>query len=372
MVLDPTWSLNRVYIANLPGLDIPDGVKGKTAYELVSAEALARLVRQQVTALQLEPNQSDHALRLGFDVCLQSDTPSIRAAANEVARTIGRSFGYVLLTLKRGDQVNRDARPEWTAVHWERWSGITRVWLGGGLVSGNLGPHIAHCASQVMQENGVDDYVIRVSPYGAALPLVGAARYVPPGADSAAVLDFGSTVIKCAWVTCQNNQIVELCRLPEQAVRRTSISAHYETALEQATGLIDGMVATIFKTWMNARRIGFSPSRTIPMSVAAYVQDGKPLTGIYGRANLVTDNLARELGSQLSAKLGASISVKLLHDGTAAAAAYAGERDTAVIMLGTALGIGFPGEDAGLQPMREGLAIGLKCTKSAPIGRRPT
>jgi len=71
--------------------------------------------------------------------------------------------------------------------------------------------------------------------------------------------------------------------------------------------------------------------------------------GIYMQANLVTDNLEDELGRRVSAELGRPITIKLLHDGTAAAATFAGERHTAVITVGTALGIGFPGEAAGLR-----------------------
>ena len=55
---------------------------------------------------------------------------------------------------------------------------------------------------------------------------------------------------------------------------------------------------------------------------------------------------------RVSAELDRRISVKLLHDGTAAATTYAGERHTAVITIGTALGIGFPSEDAGLSALK--------------------
>ena len=49
---------------------------------------------------------------------------------------VGRRIGYLLLTLKRGGEANRQARPEWNDTYWQHWAGITHVWLGGGLVSG--------------------------------------------------------------------------------------------------------------------------------------------------------------------------------------------------------------------------------------------
>jgi hypothetical protein len=42
-----------------------------------------------------------------------------------------------------------------------------------------------------------------------------------------------------------------------------------------------------------------------------------------------------------------------MHDGTSAAAAYAGAPHAAVIMMGTAMGIGFPPPIANLRPRAE-------------------
>jgi hypothetical protein len=352
MVVNPTWSLNRVYIADLPGLDIPARVKGRVSYELVSAHVLTNLIRHHIQALQINPDLSDHALRLEFDTSLDSDIPSIRVTANDIAQVIGHNLGYVLLTIKRGDRVNRDARPEWGFAHWDHWAGIKRVWLGGGLMSGNLGPRVAHYANQVVREGGVEDFVVWVSPYGADLPLIGAARYVPAGKDSAVVLDFGSTMIKRAWVAFENDQITELHSLPRRLVEWTSFRSYDAATPEQAVGLIHGMALIIAQTWPDVRMTRSSPAATIPVSIAAYVKGGNPMTaqaGIYMQANLVTDNLEDELGRRVSAELGRPITIKLLHDGTAAAATFAGERHTAVITVGTALGIGFPGEAAGLR-----------------------
>lgn len=361
MFLDTSWSLNRVHIADLPGLELPDDVKGKVSYDLVSAQALTRLIRQHLAPLQLDANLSEHQLRLAFDASLESAVPSIRAAAEQVARTVGRYFGYVLLVLKRGDRVNRDARPEWAFRQWDHWAGIERVWLGGGLVSGHLGPHLARHARQVMQEDGIEGFVVHLSPYAAHLPLVGAARYAPPGTDSAVVLDFGGTMIKRAHAVFEKDQLIALHRLPSQPVNWTSIRAFGETTPEQAEKLVREMAAIIAEAWRRASAMAPSrPADTIAMSVAAYVQDGNPLitqAGLYMQTNLVTQNLAAELGRRVGTELNRPIRVKLLHDGSAAATTYAGERHTAVITIGTAMGIGFPGDDAGLRAISDRLQV---------------
>jgi len=46
-----------------------------------------------------------------------------------------------------------------------------------------------------------------------------------------------------------------------------------------------------------------------------------------------------------------------LHDGTAAARAYAGEANAAVITLGTALGVGFPSRYDRLRPLEPGFSV---------------
>ena len=65
--------------------------------------------------------------------------------------------------------------------------------------------------------------------------------------------------------------------------------------------------------------------------------------------------VAAELSRQVSTALDTSIRITLLHDGTAAAAAYAGQQSAAVIMMGTALGVGFPGDDRKLRRIGDAL-----------------
>jgi hypothetical protein len=282
---------------------------------------------------------------------LDSDKPVVREAATEIARTFGRNLGYVLLTLKRGDDANRRARPEWGTAHWDRWAGIERVWLGGGLVSGNLGRQVARRANQAMQEGYVQDSVVQVSPYGALLPLVGAARHVPRGSEAGVVLDFGSTTVKRAWVALQGNEIAELHPLPSQSAPD---SIRGQPTREKAVHLIDGMVSIVARMWRRAATAGLSLSGTVPICLAAYVKDGNPMAthaGGYYQAARVTENLQAELGRRVSEQLGVPVSVKLLHDGSAAAAAYAGQQRAAVIVMGTALGIGFPGDNVGLRQL---------------------
>jgi hypothetical protein len=351
--LTPSISLNRVQIVDLPGLDpaIVPQVKGKTASQLVSATVLAQLIRQRAERLQLNPHLDDHALCMVLDQCLTSPDVAVRTAAEAIGQRIGRNLGYVLLALHRGDALNRAARAEWDDSYWDHWHGIKRVWLGGGLVSGWLGPLVSKGTEALVRAAGVDDYAVQVSPHAAALPLLGAARYAPPACQTALVLDFGQTMIKCARAIYENDALVELRLLPPHPTRWDEIKQASDDPVQQATRLFNRIVSVVATNWHSA---GMPPSSPILASVAAYVQDGHPVVarGAYGQLRHITDNLQTELGRRLGAQLGDAVDISLIHDGTAAAATYAGAKNTAVIMMGTALGIGFPPQVDDLRAIR--------------------
>jgi len=147
-------------------------------------------------------------------------------------------------------------------------------------------------------------------------------------------------------------------RMPSLPVTWRVAQAMTETTREQAEQLVQGMAAIIAATWRAGQAQGVPLAAAIPVSLAAYVKDGSPLLtqgGVYMQTRLITDNLAATLAQRVSAALGRAVHITLLHDGTAAAAVYAGAENAAVITWGTALGIGFPGDAANLRPIAKSL-----------------
>ena len=157
-------SMNRVRIVDLPGLNLPDVCQGKLAFHLclgnysfkelcafaslresrlLSTENLRKMVVSHIDVLQLDANSPD--LLRAFDGCftavstLYDRKAAIRTTAEQIAREYGRYLAYLLLTLKRGDAINRNARPDWRDIHWEFWAQIEQVYVGGGLLAGHLG-----------------------------------------------------------------------------------------------------------------------------------------------------------------------------------------------------------------------------------------
>jgi hypothetical protein len=109
-------------------------------------------------------------------------------------------------------------------------------------------------------------------------------------------------------------------------------------------------------TWAQAEAKGLKPGGNIAASISNYVNGGRlARRGGYGKLGLLADDYGAYLSGELSRLLGKSIRVTLVHDGTAAAAAFAEVRNSAVIALGTNIGVGFPRTDLDLTLMAEKL-----------------
>ncbi|MBN1565169.1 MAG: hypothetical protein JXA10_15095, partial [Anaerolineae bacterium] len=247
--IGPTASLNRVIVADVPGIEIEEGVCGKTGYRLVSAKALANLMRDAAETLGIDPALDDDALNRAFDACLAApDNSPVHEAAQQIARQMGRNLGYLLLTLRRGDVANRAARPEWDDSYWAYWAGIRYIWLGGGIVSGRLGPMMRDHVLTVFAEAGLTDMQLWLSPYGSALPLVGMARQAPQETKLALVFDGGGTAIKRALALFGDGTLRQLLRFSSLTTQFDDGAAGPENHVERAWWLLDQIIDMIDQT----------------------------------------------------------------------------------------------------------------------------
>lgn len=354
----PTVSVNRVRIVDLPGLPLDAEVREQQAYNLLSTLAVCRHAQAQAAALALPAQLRDaprdspevrRELPLHVDRCLRSPDPAIRAAAESITRRLGRNLGYILLTLHRGDAVNRAARADWTDAEWAHWATVRRVWLGGGVLSGDLGTRIVAAARALLAEVGLSETVqIALSPYPRDMALLGAARYLPPGVSAALCCDFGHTSVKRGVVRLTDGSITEFTPLaplhtPWDWENRTDAAAGIEPAF-----LRDYVVETLVET---AEEAEISPEEVM-LSIAAYVQGGELIgNGIYAQMRALAPDARLLLAEAVAQRTGASVRLGLIHDGTAAAALHAGSTHSAVLSVGTAIGIGFPPGEAGLRPL---------------------
>jgi hypothetical protein len=343
-------SVNRVRIAELPGLALDPEVRGQQAYHLLSVLAVIRYAREQAAALALPPAfmadspETRRELPCYVDACLASADPAQREAAEAIARRLGRNLAFVLITLHRGDAVNQAARPDWTPADWVRWAEIERVWLAGGLMSGRLGELLCAAAQATLADYGYARRpAVALSPGLRTTALLGAARYFKPGNYDAVVLDCGHTAVKRACVQIRGERISRV-----RQFAALPVAGNWHTAPEPDRARVRQMLLafigeTVAQTRAEAEREGLAPGDQVMLAVAAYVDGGRLLgNGLYATLNGASDDARPALAAAMAEQSGSAARVRLIHDGTAAAAVHAGETHAAVISIGTALGIGFP------------------------------
>ncbi len=346
-------SINRIRIVGLGAITLDAAVHGEQAYHLLSVPALIRYALERAEALGLPsgygemPPESPIVRRevpRWVVRALESPDPRRREAAQEIARRLGRNLGYILLTLKRGDRINRLARPDWGPDEWQQWAGVRTVWLGGGILSGQLGSLLLQHARALLRGVGYGDVIhVYLLSVPAVMGLLGAARYLPVGQGQALCLDFGQTSVKRAVVTCVDGRLAALHTFPSLPVPwGWTNTPHAGDALDPQD-VLAFTVETLCGTYRMARRAGFQPSSEVVASVAAYVRGGRlEGHGMYARMTRIASDVRGLVAERAICDGWRPRPVRFIHDGTAAAALLAGQRASAVILVGTALGVGFP------------------------------
>jgi hypothetical protein len=331
-------SFNRRVVIDLPGVDV--NIVGKHGYELASKRALIGLIQGRLAALGLQ-DCPDSKLPEGLNEGLDCADSACRAAAKEVADEFGRRLGYLLASVLLSPRGYTSPMVGWEKAylnHWRRQ--VKHVVLGGGLASGSLGRRLCAATSGVLQICGLRQPVLEVAAHPAALPLVGAARSIPPGDwQVAAVADFGGSLAKRALARyAADGALSRLQVLPPVPIAHLTLEGKTP---DLAQAMIDLMADAIRCAGPEAALAPY-----VVGSVAGYVQDGRPTQyadfnmGIYSWLNALSEDLPAWFSQRISAASGRQVRFEFAHDGDAAAVALAGRPHTAVIMLGSALGIG--------------------------------
>jgi hypothetical protein len=366
---------------DLPGLPLDAAVRGRRGDEMLSNRALLALAAEHADALGLSADDlpavtplltrsdvlvRDRAPRV-VAAALASADPACRAAGEAVAQRLGRNLGWLLIALHRGDAVNQQVRPDWQPVDWETWAAVQQIWLGGGLSSGRLGEIIAAEARLLLEELAYKQIEVALSPYRGQIALVGAARMLAFAAGAPASqgkrgrrsvlgLDFGHTLIKRAVLTYVDGALTSLDSLePRLTDWRVIDPGQGDAALGRR------VLALLADTIAHTAAEAFWAEPLALVSVAAYKQRGRLVgNGPYAAIHAAAGDLpARDiLSAAASRRAGIPLPVQVIHDGTAAALAHAGAAHSAVIVIGTALGVGFPPVDrTGLCPVAPELQI---------------
>lgn len=236
----------------------------------------------------------------------------------------------LVATLVQPTAEDRAARPDWGEDDWARWAQLDRIVLCGGVLAGGRGDLVRsrfHAPDQL----GLPPVQVEVETDPAAATLRGL-TVAPPVEAPTLLLDLGHTAVKAA-VSTGSGQLGEVTR-----VRVPWTPFDLDTWPE---------LPTLLTLVREAAALARSEAKTsgepdalgaARVAVANYVVDRRldedPTWGTLTRAGEpVVELLARALGLPVHL---------LINDGQAAAMGRAGQPHTAVISIGTSLGVGFP------------------------------
>lgn len=259
--------------------------------------------------------------RLAFELL---SLAALRQLPAEDAPTVfGRRLGHLIATLRRGAQLEPHAS-DWRRAYLQHWSTVQEVWLGGGAAAG-LGEGLVRSANAEARRLGTERVEVKLAPHAAVLPLIGAARSNASATDTAVVLDFGHTAIKRGIAHYANLSLARLDvlePLPAPTERERAPSAVAEA--------------------IDATLTGMRASGEVVASVASYVNRDLTLADSHSVYALLRPSGRLRLG----------------HDGTLAACGLQPNVEAAaVIMLGTALGVGFVPPPPSLRPVSAGFEV---------------
>jgi hypothetical protein len=186
---------------------------------------------------------------------------------------------------------------------------------------------------------------LEIAERPAFLPLIGLTRGLVDLSGDALVLDFGHTSVKAAFVAGDSRRVTSMRMLPSLSALPVTEQPRVRAELERAQALADFMTGLIAERWLQGRTSGLRMSPRIAVSIACYVADNHPMDyrrAEYAALALLCDNLGAYLSDAVGARVGQRVSVTLDHDCTAAARACPGREKSALLMLGTWVGAGYP------------------------------
>jgi hypothetical protein len=346
--LDNRVSLNRTVFADHRAVD--RRARSRQGWDLLSSQALRRQIEARRNFLELDAValQGKDLVRL-LDESLSSQDSRVSHEAARLANRFGRCLAYLLMTLTKFGS----GWPVPDSAYLEHWTTIRQVYVGGGVMRGSLGKRMHSLCRRTLDHEGFRGLKLELARHPQLLPLIGAARSVEAG-ERALVFDFGSTNVKRGIASYRDEALTEL-RLGAPAPTNGLPDRIAGTAdLSQVKALADFVTGTIVAAWRDASASGPPLSRHVVVSIASYVHDGQPpnYDAGYASLRLLSNNAAGFLSDIVSKALDSQVRISLSHDGTTAARVFAGQPHTAVIMLGTWLGVGFAPDDAsGLRPL---------------------
>ncbi|QFG69082.1 ROK family protein [Ornithinimicrobium pratense] len=235
----------------------------------------------------------------------------------------------LVATLVEPTPQDRAARPDWGEDDWARWGQLEQIVLCGGVLAGGRGD-LVRSRFRAPGQLGLPAVPVEVETDPASASLRGLTARPPVDAPTL-VLDLGHTAVKAAVAT----EVGDLGPVTRFRVPWTPFDLGTWPDPATLLGLVREAAAHVRSEELAVRDPAPVEAR---LAVANYVVDGQldddPTWGTLA-------HLGQPAAELLSQELGLPVRL-LVNDGQAAAMGRAGQRHTAVITIGTSLGVGFP------------------------------
>jgi hypothetical protein len=316
---------------------VPPRLAGQRAFAILSAPAVAEVAGSHGVAVARDAVADD------LGAALRAADPGRRRGAMAAAAEVGLRLACVLATLRNPGTASAQGWNPWRRAYLRHWAAMGEVHLAGGLLAGDAGQAVVDQTRATLARLDTPTRTA-LMPWPARAALIGAARRLGAEAGDVLALDLGGSSVKTALVRVAPGGAAELTALtttrvpvdPEENLPSEALAEFLAGILETAAG--------------DARSLG-ARTRAVAISVACFLGRDRRCAdrGIYANLPVLRDEAWRR---RLGELVGRSVELGVFHDGTAAAASLPGDGGApgAVLVLGTALGVGFP--PAGLPAWR--------------------
>jgi hypothetical protein len=317
--------LNRLVISGHVGA--PHDIVGREARALLSAAAVRELGATHGLSLARASVADD--LRRAYG----SEVPGQRQAAATVMAETGHRLAWVLATLHAPGTAADQGWSPWRQDYLRHWANVGEVGIAGGLMASAVGEVVVDATNRALRGLGVP-VSSRLVPRPELAGMLGAARCAGVADGTVVAVDLGHSTAKSGLVRMCQGEVSDL-RISRRA--DVGLDPGSPVPVEQLETLLDDvLLAAAADALEHAARVD-----AIAFSVACYMAGPASERSAYSG---MPDLGGAEWRAKLQAVFGRRLNVEVLHDGTAAASAWAPSPGSvsATVTLGTYLAVGFP------------------------------
>lgn len=345
--LTPNASINKLTIEMMPTDKVKQDLQGKAALDIFSTGLFIEEIKKNNQALNIELESIEEKMLPQYlNECLQDDDFQVKSKAEEIVKLFGERLAVILLTLKKGEKINRLKRKDWDDNHWDYWKSIRNIILVGGLSSSLIGEKLKFYVEKVFIDSNEEGYKIILNEDPSNSGIKGCASYIQGEKEEKLYLifDCGHTFIKRSLVRMQEKEVKEIIKIDKVLSKHVECEFEsFEKEKNKAEELHEYLKDLIINTIKYSSEQPLNIGNHIVISVANYVKKGLFADrGGYGKLRLIASNYEEYLANVIYEKLGGRFKISLVHDGTAMAAAFSKYEKAVCISLGTSFGVGFP------------------------------